>query len=476
MLRDLDVGDLHHSVLNLAQSKVAPLGAWCVSHAETPSSHLDITGAKRIGKIDPGIAKSDARCGHDLVHDEGMSALTPIVPVLLGTAFSQAALGLMSTLIPLLLLRAGASSEMIGLVASAYFVGFLAGSLTSARLVQRFGHIRAYAALAACAVMTAQVLEFTEHPLALAITRILVGYASSGLFLIAESWLNDRADSRTRGRFMGAYMVTTWGAAALGPLLLRVTPPDGALFAAVGLCFAAAILPMALTHQDNPVLGQDRRLGLAALLAISPVGVACCLAAGLLNSAFYALMPAYLGRLGFDAQAISTFVSVITVAALLSQYPLGLLADRIERRRLAVMVLGLAFTAALVLVLSGTAWFAILVAGCMLAGSTSPLYGLGAGQMNDRLERSDYVAAAGGLLFTWSVGAAFGPAVAGGLMGLLGPRGLFVYLCLASALVAAFVILRLFARADVPLDRQSGFRPGGTTPQRLVAPQPERVL
>ena len=367
-----------------------------------------------------------------------MASLSPIAPVLVGMAFAQSALGLMATLIPLLLLRAGWSSEVIGLVASSYFVGFLAGSLTSARLVIRFGHIRAYAALAAVAVVTALGLEFLGHPVAMAGTRILIGYASSGLFLVTESWINDRADGATRGRFLGAYMVVTWGAAALGSLLLRLTPPDGTLFAVVGMCFAAAILPMALTRQNNPVLGQERRLGLRALLAISPVGVACCFASGLLNSAFYALMPAYLGRIGFDAQAIPTFASAITVAALLSQYPVGLLADRIERRRLTALVLALAFAAALVLVLSGAVWGWIVVSGCVLGGAISPLYGLGAGQMNDRLERSEYVAAAGGLLFTWSVGAAVGPAAAGELMGAVGPVGLFVYLGLAIALVAGF--------------------------------------
>lgn len=395
---------------------------------------------------------------------------------MLGTALSQAALGLMSTLIPLLMLAEGASSGVIGLVASAYYVGFLAGAATTARLVMRFGHIRAYAALAAVAAIAAQALVFSLNPVVIAVSRAILGYACSGLFLVAESWLNDRADSATRGRFLGIYMLVTWGASAVGPLMLGVTPPTRALFALVGMCLAGAVLPMALTQQANPVISQARSLGLRALFAISPVGVACCAAAGLLNSVIQAMTPAYLAPLGFDAQDISTFVSALTVAALLSQYPVGLLADRIERRRLTLMVLGSALLWAMLLVLvAGHRLVLVIVFGSLMAGSTSPLYGLGSGQMNDRLERSDYVAAAGGLLFTWSVAAAVGPALAGALMEAIGPAGLFVYLCGAMLLVAGFVVLRMFARADVPRGQQSGFMPNGVTPPRLAQPPARRV-
>jgi MFS family permease len=395
---------------------------------------------------------------------------------MLGTALSQLALGLMSTLVPLLMLQDGASSGVIGLVASGYYVGFLLGAVTTARLVMRFGHIRAYAAMAALAAIAAQMLVFSVHPVVIAVSRTILGYACSGLFLAAESWLNDRADSHTRGRFLGAYMLVNWGASALGPLLLRVTPPTQALFALVGMCLAGAVLPMALTQQANPVISQSRGLGLRTLFGISPVGAACCIAAGLLNSVIQAMMPAFLGPRGFDAQDISTFAAAVTVAGMLSQYPVGRLADRIERRRLTLMVLGSALVSALLMLLvAGNSLTLVLLFGCLMAGSTSPLYGLGAGQMNDRLDRSDYVAAAGGLLFAWSIGATVGPALAGALMEAIGPMGLFVYLCGAMLLVAGFVVLRMFARADVPRGQQSGFTPGGVTPPRLAQPPVKRV-
>ncbi len=396
-------------------------------------------------------------------------SLAPIAPVLLGVALAQCALGLMTTLIPLLLLQAGVGTETIGLVASAYFVGFLAGALSASRIVTAVGHIRAFTVFAAIAAMTAQLLVFTTAPGAVALTRLLMGFSSSGLFLVAESWLNDRADHTTRGRFFGAYQVVNWGAVAAGPLLLSVTAPEARLFAVVGAAFAASLLPMALTRRPNPEMSERRRLGLRMLFRISPVGVICCFASGLLNSAFYGLMPVYLRAKGLDAAAISAFAAAVMVAALVVQYPLGMLADRVERRRLTLVILALGTAAALgiVLLAGGRSWI-IAGFGCVMAATMSPLYGLGAGQTNDRLERGDYVAAASGLLFAWSVGAAIGPTLAGVLMGRLGAVGLFVYLIAALAMVAGFVMLRMMRRAEVPLDQQSAFVPAGAAPPRLA--------
>lgn len=407
---------------------------------------------------------------------DNMRRLSLIAPVILGVAFTQIALGLMATLIPLLLLHEGLSAEVIGVIASMYFAGFLAGALSGPRIIARLGHIRAFTVLAAISAVVSMVMTARVDPWTIAAARFVIGYACSGVFLVTESWINDRAEPSTRGRFFAVYLVVNWGAAAAGPLLLSVTAPSPGLFAVTGALFAAALVPMALTAQPNPQIRPGPRLGLRALFALSPVGLACSLAAGLLNSSFYSLMPVYLGGLGFDAHDVSRFASIVVLAALAVQLPLGAIADRIERRRLTLIVLAVALTASLALVfLAGANFVAIIICGCLIAASMSPLYGLGAGQTNDRLERGDYVAAASGLLFIWSVGAAIGPSLAGIMMGAFGGGGLFAYLCSTLALVAVFVMLRMRSRAEVPLDQQSGYMPRATLSPRLdeiAVPEP----
>src|ERR1700733_6899719 len=159
---------------------------------------------------------------------------------------------MMTTLIPLDLAANGLKANAIGLVGSGYFVGFLVGTLTCARLVRAVGHIRAFTVFAALGADCALLMTTTHSPWVWTGLRLVMGWQMSGLFLVAESWLNDKADSETRGRTFGAYLLISWGGAAAGPLafgLLRST--DTALIR-VGVPFASALLPMALSPVSNP--------------------------------------------------------------------------------------------------------------------------------------------------------------------------------------------------------------------------------
>ncbi|MDA8250859.1 MAG: MFS transporter [Rhodospirillales bacterium] len=393
--------------------------------------------------------------------------LAPLLPVLLGLVCAQGALGIMTPLIPLLLLRGGASSAAIGAVASAYYVGFLGGALTCERVVTRVGHIRAFAVFAAIAADAALLLVFGQAPWPVALLRLCIGYASSGMLLVVESWLNDRADSATRGRVFGAYLVASWGAAAAGPLALNVVAAEPVLFVLVGLLFATAVLPLALTQQANPAVRPQAHFALGRLYRVSPVGVACCLASGLVNGAFYSLVPVFLQRSGYGAGSVAGFISAAMAAGLLVQYPVGLLSDRIGRRPVMVGTIAAAFLLALALGLAGRVPFAATAAlGFCFAGMTAPLYGLGAGQTNDRMQRGDYVAASGGLLFVWSLGSSVSPSVAGLLMGRAGPPGLFGYLALVLAALGLFTGARMLLRGEVPRAQRTAFVPAPSAPPR----------
>ncbi len=393
--------------------------------------------------------------------------LAPLLPVLLGLVCAQGALGIMTPLIPLLLLRVGASASAIGVVASAYYVGFLAGALTCDRVVMRAGHIRAFAVFAAIAADAALLLVFAHTAWQVGLLRLGIGYASSGMFLVVESWLNDRADSSTRGRVFGAYLVASWGASAAGPLALNVVAATPVMFVLVGIAFATAVLPMALTRQANPEVRPQAHFALGRLYRASPVGVACCLASGLINGAYYSLVPVFLERAGYGAGSVAAYISAGMVAGLLVQYPVGMLSDRFGRRPVMVGAVTAAFLFAVALGLAaGVAFVAVAALGFCLSGLTAPLYGLGAGQTNDRMERGDYVAASGGLLFIWSLGSSVSPSVAGLLMGRTGPAGLFGYLALVLAALGLFTGARILLRGEVPRDRRSAFVPAPSGPPR----------
>ncbi len=224
----------------------------------------------------------------------------------------------------------------------------------------------------------------------------------------------------------------------------------------------------AVRNSGATAVVEGTRMGLLALFRISPVGWACGVSAGLANSTFHELSPVYLQSLRHGAAMVGMFAVAANVAGLVIQMPAGMLSDRIGRRPVALMALLGAGTAAVGFLLVGAAPILVLmVLGALLSGLAAPLYGLGAGLTNDRLDSGDAVAAAGALLLAWSAGATVGPFVGGLVMERVGPAGLFHYLVLVFAGMALFTAWRMMLRAEVPRERRTAFVPAASPPPRL---------
>lgn len=402
-----------------------------------------------------------------------LARLQPIAPVLLGITFVQLALGAVAPLITLLLAQHGVPTPSIGLVTSAYYVGFLAGSLTCSAIVDRVGHIRAFTVFAAIGADCVLLNAITSDPLVWGILRAATGYAMSGAFLITESWLNDKADATSRGRTFAAYLFVTWAASAVGPLALNLHDAANLLFILIAMSFATALIPMALTEVSNPEIAGRMHFGIRRLFAISPLGVVACFASGLVNSAFYGMVPVYGEAIGLGASRISIVLTTALVGGLLAQYPIGMLSDRVGRRptMLAALTAAMILAGAMAL-LGGRSFPALLALVLIYAGMTAPLYGLGAGQTNDYISAKEFVGASGGLLFAWALGASAGPILAAGVMGIAGPSGLFLYVALVLGAIALFTVFRMLRRTGLPVALQSGFVPAPQTPPGIAQLDP----
>jgi MFS family permease len=377
-----------------------------------------------------------------------LSVIRPVVQVLLAAALLEAALSAISPAIGVHMLRLQAPTELIGLASSAYFGGFLLGTLGSHLVIDRVGHIRAYSALAVVAANAALLLLMVPEPWLWVLFRALQGYAMAGLFIVIESWLNDKASSETRGRILAAYMVVSWGASVVGPLVLNIPDPDGRILFGLGaLLLSLSLIPMALTRIGNPEIRDRAHFGILRLWRISPLGVLACFGSGLITSSFWGLLPVYIEDVGLEPRHLSIVLSLGTLGGLIVQIPTGWLADRLGRRPLILVQTSAAAAVAVAIALLGGQPFALLVIlsfmFCMLFG---PLYALGVAQTNDYISRSDFVAASSGLLLAWGIGSITGPLIAAPLIRLLGGRGLFLFLAVALACIAGFVVLRMRSR------------------------------
>ena len=390
-----------------------------------------------------------------------LKAVQPVIPVLLGIILIEAALGIVGTVMGIQLAKRDVSSTLIGLVFSAYFVGFLTGSLTCERLINRVGHIRAFGVFAVCASIATLLLAVTGNIYAWIVFKIMAGYAVAGAFVVIESWLNDKASEDNRGRIFAVYMVVSWGASGLSPLSLNFADArTDLLFEISTILLAASMIPLALTKVGNPEIGHREYFSIVKLIKTSPTGVACCFASGMLTGGFYSLLPVYIETIGRTPRELSVLIAVGTTAALIVQYPIGYISDHYGRRP---VIIGTMITAAVVALFIGatpTLPFTFLLGlFFVLTAFQSPLYALGVGQTNDYVDRKDFVPAAAGLLFLWGVGACAGPTLIGFIMEWVGPEGLFYYLGIGFAVVALFALYRVFRRRAKTPKEQSDFVP-----------------
>src|SRR5262245_33375135 len=170
----------------------------------------------------------------------------PVLPVLTAVVFLELAIGALGPVAGVQLVERGASASVVGLVSSAYYAGFLIGALFGHRVIDRVGHIRAFSALAVLAADAALLHGLIGMPYAWAAFRAVIGLAVAGLFVVAESWLNDKSGPQTRGRIFASYMVASWAASGSAPLLRNVANPNNPLlFTAVAIGFPTGGRPRA---------------------------------------------------------------------------------------------------------------------------------------------------------------------------------------------------------------------------------------
>ena len=113
----------------------------------------------------------------------------------------------------------------IGYVFTGYFIGFLFSSIQCPKLIKNVGHIRVFAAFASLGSIAILLHWIFVDPVLWLIFRMITGFSYAAIYIVCESWLNDRANNRNRGQVLSIYMFITFTGLALGTLLLNFSSP-----------------------------------------------------------------------------------------------------------------------------------------------------------------------------------------------------------------------------------------------------------
>src|SRR6516225_9544570 len=252
--------------------------------------------------------------------------------LVLATSGVQLAVGFFGTFMSLRVPLENFSATMSALVLSGYFAGYTIGAVCSARIIERVGHIRAYAALASLAVVATAVMPLAINGPTWLLLRAVIGFGCAGLFITTEGWLIAKAAPTERGRILSIYRVGMFIALAAGQILIsQIDIRATSAFNVVVAIFAMALALVSLTRAEPPQITAATALPYGLLTQVAPVAVAGAAIGGLIVGAFYSLVPAWMQGRGNDRVTIGLVMLASVLGGLAFQIPVGRISDRFDR-------------------------------------------------------------------------------------------------------------------------------------------------
>lgn len=336
---------------------------------------------------------------------------SPLSAFFSGTVLTCAAYGLLSSTLALRLNEANVPTSDIGIILAVYYVGYIAASLSSAKIINKVGHIRAFSAY--LSILSGLVLmhALSPTPWYWAGLRIAEGYCLGASFMCLESWLNTRAKNENRGIIMSMYMVTTYLGSACGQLMLNIQDERPfVVFTLISIIYSIALVPISLTALPTPEIKLQKSMSLKRLYKISPVGVMGCVISGVMVGSIYTLGALYATECGLSIERTSLFMFFVIIGGMLAQIPVGKISDRMDRRFVLLWEAGLMFFIAPWMHYFLDENLALLIIGALILGATIfVMYPVCVSHVNDQIEDSERVLASGLLISLQSIGMVFGP-------------------------------------------------------------------
>lgn len=371
--------------------------------------------------------------------------LTSIWPLFFGILLIGLCVGAQGTLIGLRASLEGFPNTITGLIMSAYYMGFLMGARRGQKVIRRVGHVRTFAALTALSSLCVLMHSMYVNPWAWVATRFITGFAMCGIYLVAESWLNQAADDSNRGQILSLYMITLLGGILGGQFLLNFADPlSFELFSLISILMSAAAIPILVTATPTPVVIPSPSISPFKLFQWAPYGLSGVFLIQMCSAMIFGMAPVYANMVGLNTQQIAWLMAAIVAGALLLQWPMGMLADRFNRRTVATGMTAIAaFLALLTGALGDASFFWLLCLIGLFGGFTLPLYAVFSALVNDQMKPEKIVAASSTLLLVGGIGASIGPLLTAPLLDQMGPKGFFWGCAATLALISLYGCYRM---------------------------------
>ena len=348
----------------------------------------------------------------------------------------------------------------MSIVMSAYFAGFLGASRMAPEMIRRVGHVRVFAALASFISAVLVLFPLIANPWIWAVGRLIIGFCFCGVYVTAESWLNNAATNENRGQSLSFYMIIQMLGLVVGQGLLILADPGGyVLFIVISILVSLSFAPILLSITPTPAFETTNPMQLKKLVLTSPLGCVGMFLLGGVFSVQFGMASVFGAEISLSLAEISAFAAAFYIGAMLVQYPVGWMSDRMDRRKLILGLSVLGTGGAILAIIAGSNFIALLLSAFLIGGMSNPLYSLLIAHTNDYLDFDDMASASGGLLFINGVGAISGPLIVGWVMQSFGPFGYFLIIALLMGTLAIYAAYRTTRRAAPSVEDANSYTP-----------------
>ncbi|MBE0496488.1 MAG: MFS transporter [Campylobacterales bacterium] len=383
------------------------------------------------------------------------SILLPISSLFFAIALLCVGYGLLMSLVGIRMQELGNSTFATGVVNASFFLGAILSSLSALKIISSVGHIRSFGVFAALLTFASLGHILTTEALVWGLFRTLAGYSFYSMLLIIESWINEKTGSGDRSKVLSIYTVVFYLATSSGQLMLQVKDSTGfLLFVLASMFIVLSLIPIAMTKIQEPHLVKVETMSLPGLYGIAKLAIVASFVGGILVGGFFTMAPVYAKNMGLSNESISLFMSIALLGALLAQWPIGWVSDRLGRK---MAILSVAFMS---LITSTLLWLfdgqMLFLGGFLLGVSIFAIYPLSLARANDTTDvEVSAVEISRTLLMTYGVGSFLAPLLIGVAMSFLGNNAMFLLFGVLSLVLCTYTLLR----DKVPFEERSIYVP-----------------
>ncbi len=342
----------------------------------------------------------------------------------------------------------GFSNVELGMLGSSHFAGFLIGCWVAPFVMSRVGHIRAFTIFASFSVLGSLMHPIIINPYFWCFLRVLAGISIAGCFTIVEGWLNAKVSNLNRGRVFGSYRFVDHGGAALGSVFIGLLDTEKLLtYNIIGVFLCLCILPLAFTSNIPPTIPKAPSLNVIKAFKLSPLSFVSVFVVGATNPAIRMVGPIYGAERGFNPLEVGIFLSLALIGGVISQIPLGFIADKFDRRWVLIFLSFASLACCFFISLFGnTSFFLFSSLIFLFSFFALPIFSVAAAYANDFSDDTFFIDLAASLIFVYGISAVLSPLIVSTLFEIFGSGILFVYIGLIHLTLCIFGFYRMTIR------------------------------